>query len=246
MKEKNIWKGIFWLDRQILGLLYPPRCPVCDQVIWPKQRICHACRKKIHAVLEPACMKCGKPLSDSRKEFCYDCRQKKHFFEQGKALWVYDQEIKRSIYRFKYQNRREYGRTYASEMAEQFGCWIRSRKIQAIIPVPLHKNRQRQRGYNQAEILALELGRILGLPVYNDILIRIKDTKPQKILNDAERKNNLKKAFKTTEDIVQLQCVLVVDDIYTTGSTLDAAACVLAKAGVKEINICCISIGKDG
>lgn len=122
---------------------------------------------------------------------------------------------------------------------------MKDRRIEAIIPIPLHKKRKRKRGYNQAELLAGELGNILGLPVYTDVLVRVRDTKPQKTLDDAERKNNLKEAFKTTENIVQLNYILVVDDIYTTGSTLDAAASALAKAGVAEVYTCCIGIGID-
>ena len=238
-------RKISQLDRAFLDLIYPQRCVICDKVISDKERICPACRKKIHAVKEPVCMKCGKPLSNPRKEYCGDCETKKHYFVQGKSLWIYDAEVKKSIYRFKYQNKREYARTYAEEIAKQYGAWIRKKKIQAIIPIPLYKKKQKKRGYNQAQVLAEELGRIWDLPVYTDLLIRTRDTKPQKMLNDAERKNNLKKAFKTNENIVQLEHILLIDDIYTTGSTLDAAAAALLTAGVKEIYTCCISIGKD-
>lgn len=232
-------------DRAFLDLIYPPRCAICDKVISEKDTICSACRKKIHAVKEPVCMKCGKPLANPRKEYCRDCETKKHYFVQGKSLWIYEAEIKKSIYRFKYQNKREYARAYAEEIAKQYGSWIRKKKVQAIIPIPLYKKKQKKRGYNQAQVLAKELGRIWNLPVYTDLLVRTRDTKPQKMLNDAERKNNLKKAFKTSENIVQLECILLIDDIYTTGSTLDAAAAALLKAGAKEIYTCCISIGKD-
>lgn len=240
----KLWEKIQKADTILLDLLYPPRCPVCDGVADSKARICQKCRKKVQQVKEPSCMKCGKPLSDMRKEFCLDCDRKKHNFSQGKAVWVYENEIKKSIYRFKYQNKREYGRVYAEEIAARYGQWIKSKQIQVIVPVPLHKKRKRKRGYNQAEVLAKELGRILGLPVDTELLVRVRDTSPQKILNDAERKNNLKKAFKTTKSVVQLQYILVVDDIYTTGSTVDAVAKILLEAGVLEVYTCCISIGK--
>ncbi len=228
-----------------LDLLYPPRCVICDQVVSAEAVVCPACQKKIHMVLEPVCMKCGKPLVDERKEFCRDCREKKHYFTQGKSLWVYETEVKKSIYRFKYQNKREYARGYAEEIAKTYGDWIKKKKIQAIVPIPLYKRKQKKRGYNQAQVLAKELGKIWDLPVYTNLLIRIRDTKPQKMLNDTERKNNLKKAFKTTQNIVQLEHILLIDDIYTTGSTLDAAAAVLLDAGAEEIYTCCIGIGKD-
>lgn len=242
---KKIVRMIGQTDRGILDLLYPPRCPFCDRAVLPKESICQGCRKKIRQVKEPVCMKCGKPLSDNRKEYCYDCAAKPRSFTQGKAVWVYEKAVKTSIYRFKYQDRREYGKVYAKEMAARYGSWIKGRNIQAIVPIPLHKKRKKKRGYNQSEILANELGRILNLPVRTDILIRARNTKPQKTLSDIERKNNLKKAFKTTENIVQLKYILLVDDIYTTGSTLDAAASVLKEAGVLEAYACCVSIGKD-
>ena len=190
-------------------------------------------------------MKCGKPLAGEREEYCMDCRRKKRAFLQGKALWIYEEGIRESIYRFKYRDRREYAGVYASELAVRYGGWIKRQGIQAIVPVPLHKKRKRKRGYNQAELLAKELGRLLEIPVDTGLLVRVRDTKPQKTLNDIERKNNLKEAFKTTQNIVQLNYILVVDDIYTTGSTLDAAAKALTDASAKGVYTCCISIGSD-
>ncbi len=93
--------------------------------------------------------------------------------------------------------------------------------------------------------MAKELGRLLEIPVDTGLLVRVRDTKPQKTLNGIERKNNLKEAFKTAQNIVQLNYILVVDDIYTTGSTLDAAAKALTDAGAKGVYTCCISIGSD-
>ena len=229
----------------LLDFLYPPRCPVCDKPALPGEGICGACKNKLHFVAQPSCMKCGKPLAGEREEYCMDCRRKKRAFLQGQALWIYEEGIRESIYRFKYRDRREYAGVYASELAVRYGGWIKRQGIQAIVPVPLHKKRKRKRGYNQAELLAKELGRLLEIPVDTGLLVRVRDTKPQKTLNDIERKNNLKEAFKTTQNIVQLNYILVVDDIYTTGSTLDAAAKALTDAGAKGVYTCCISIGSD-
>ena len=241
-----IWEMMRRLDKAALDCLYPPRCPVCDRVVLPGEGLCAECKKTVPYVRQPSCLKCGKPILDRRKEFCADCGKKSHTFVQAKALWVYEGKVKASLYRFKYQNKREYARVYAEEMARRYGAWIGERKIEAVIPVPLHKNRRRARGYNQAEILARELGAILGLPVYQDLLVRARDTKPQKTLNGRERKNNLKNSFKTTQNIVQLKYILLVDDIYTTGSTLDAAADALVRAGAANVYACCVSIGRDG
>lgn len=233
------------LDGFCMELLYPPRCPVCDEVAAEGFPICPGCRKRIREVKEPVCQKCGKPVSHNRKEFCRDCVGRNHEFTQGKALWVYEKDVRQSIYRFKYQNRRDYGKVYAMELAEAWGTWILKNHIQAIAPVPLYPGKKRRRGFNQAEVVAVELGRILGIPVEKNLFIRTRDTRPQKELNVWERKNNLKKSFKSRKNVVQLECILIIDDIYTTGSTMDAAALALREAGAGNIYFCCIGIGTD-
>lgn len=241
-KIRNI---IFEADRRILDLMYPLRCPICDKVVQKEHGICPQCRKKLHVVSEPICMKCGKPISDIRREFCSDCSRKMHHFVQGRALWIYGKEVRESLYRFKYQNKREYARTYAMEIVGKHEAWIQSKKIQVILPIPLHKNRRRKRGYNQAAVLAEELGRLLNLPVDTKTLLRVHDTKPQKTLGDVQRKQNLNHAFITKQNKLSYNTVLLVDDIYTTGSTFDAAAKALSDAGVSKIYTCCVGIGGD-
>lgn len=151
--------------------------------------------------------------------------------------------MKQSIYRFKDGGRREYAEFYAKESARLYGDWIKRKDIQAIIPIPIHRHKRYKRGYNQAEVYAKELGKQCGLPIDSKTLIRVVVTLPQKTLSDRERKNNLKKALKIGVDGVQWKRVLVVDDIYTTGSTVDAAAAVLREAGVEKIYILSITIG---
>lgn len=205
--------------------------------------MCTQCRTKLNYVKEPSCKKCGQPVSDEREEYCYDCGKKRHAYDQGKSVWLYRDEMKQSLYRFKDGGRREYAFFYAGESVRLYGDWIRKKDIQAIIPIPIHKNRMRKRGYNQAQVYAEELGKLLGLPVDTKTLLRRADTIPQKKLNDRERKNNLKKAFKIGTDSVQWKKVLIVDDIYTTGSTTDAASEILREFGVKEIYVLSVTIG---
>lgn len=241
---KKIKKAAGRADRWILDFLYPPRCPVCDTAVLPQRRICAECRKKMRLASGIVCLKCGKPLADGRQEFCADCAKKTRNFAQGRALWIYEKEARESIYRFKYQNKREYGTAYAEEIAKRDGAWIKGKGIQAIVPVPLHKKRQKKRGYNQAEILAKELGVLLDIPARTDILKRVRDTKPQKMLNNAQRKRNLQDAFLARKGAPP-ECVLLVDDIYTTGSTLNAAAGALLEAGAKKVYAYCVGIGAD-
>jgi ComF family protein len=157
---------------------------------------------------------------------------------------VYQGEIKNSMYRFKYSNRREYAAFYAEEFVERYAQWLSWVRPEAVVPVPMYKKKQRKRGYNQAEAFAKALGTRLGIPVEKHMVIRVRDTKPQKLLNEEERKNNLKNAFQIAESIVKYNQILLVDDIYTTGSTAEAVTECLHDAGVEEIYFASICIGK--
>lgn len=226
-------------------LLYPPRCPICTGILKKKEKkVCPGCQKRLPYIGQLRCMKCGKQLSKEEEEYCLDCQKKEHIFKQGIALWSYHKEVKNSVYRFKYKNKREYASAYANEISgiykKMIFCW----GIQAIIPIPLYEKKKKKRGYNQAEDLARELGKRLNLPIYTDILVRIRNTKPQKQLNDRERQKNLKKAFKVCPNSIKLSRVAIVDDIYTTGITADEAATCLLDAGVKEVYLILLCIGK--
>ena len=112
-----------------------------------------------------------------------------------------------------------------------------------MIPVPMYRKKQRLRGYNQAELLAREIADQRNLPLICDLVLRVKNTKPQKELEGKDREENLKKAFIITKNDVKLRKILIVDDIYTTGSTVDAIAEVLKKSGVEEIYFLSLCIG---
>lgn len=233
----------------IIHLLFPRRCPICDKAMFSSvfmktELCCAACREIPEYVKEPVCKKCGKPIENERAEYCYDCRKHPGGFAQGKALWIYKDQVKESMYRFKYQNRQEYARYYGSEIVRVYGEWMKRNKIEAIVPIPLHWTKKRRRGYNQAQLLTAEIGKQTGLPVYPKLLKRIKKTKAQKNLDETERKNNLKKAFKTQENKVQLSHILLVDDIYTTGSTINEAALELKRAGIERVYYVSVCIGR--
>ena len=232
--------------RSILNLLFPERCPVCHEIIVPAGNdTCEDCRNKLTLVEEPYCMKCGKPLKNDAQEFCLDCNSREQSFLEGRAVFVYDDIMKKSIYQFKYGGRQEYAAFYAKEMGKRLGRKAASWKADALIPIPLHRSRQKKRGYNQAALIAEELGKQMQLPVIKDLLVREKKTTAQKNLSAAERENNLKRAFKIERNDVKLNSVILVDDIYTTGSTIDAAAQCLKEAGVEKIYFLVLSIGKD-
>ena len=111
------------------------------------------------------------------------------------------------------------------------------------MPVPLSRKRLHTRGYNQAALLAKELGKCLDIPVWEHAVSRVRNTVPQKELNAAERQNNLKKAFKIASNDVKLSTIIIVDDIYTTGSTIDALTEVLQNAGAKKVGFVSLSTG---
>lgn len=189
-------------------------------------------------------MKCGKPLTEERAEYCPDCRRRTYSFEKGRAAFVYDGVMRGSISRFKYHNRREYADFYADEILKRYGRMLRSWQAEALIPVPIHKSRMRKRGFNQAALVAERMGERLGIPVEKDLLVRVKKTKAQKNLSDAERRENLKNAFQVSGNELKLKRVVLVDDIYTTGSTLDAGASVLREAGAEKVYFLSICIGR--
>ena len=227
-----------------MDMIYPRICPLCNEVLWEKDvRVCGKCRDEIEYITQPFCMKCGKSIDDEEGEYCSDCRRHEHLFTAGRAVFQYKNDIRRSIHGFKYKNKREFAPFYGEEIEKCLGRWISSVAPDALIPVPLHRKKQSQRGYNQAELIADEVGRRFSIPVVNDLVYRVKRTVPQKELSDDLRKKNMKKAFKLAENIVKLDVVMVIDDIYTTGSTMDAISEVLKDGGVNEIYCLSLSIG---
>lgn len=231
---------------RIIGILFPRRCPVCGEIVMPKgDLICPPCKGKIKYVYEPSCKKCGKALVVEEEEYCYDCKKKNHTYESGIALFEYDDIMKQSIYSFKYKNKREYADFYVKEFVNAYQTQIANWKAEVLIPVPLHKSRHLYRGFNQAELLAKKIGKDINLPVDSDILVRSKETFAQKGLNHKERAKNLQEAFQISGKVVQYKKVILIDDIYTTGSTIEACTKVLKLNGVEKVYFLSLCIGKD-
>lgn len=229
-------------------LLFPRRCPVCGQIVMPGgEKICPGCKKELSFVSGPLCLKCGKELAVEEAEYCLDCRKHKRSVEFGAALLNYSGAAARSVAQIKYRNRREYLDYYSEEMVRCLGPRIRRMQAQILIPVPVHPARKRQRGYNQAEELAVRLGKITGIPVCSGGLTRIRKTAPQKELTPGERLKNLEKAFLACPEFLPegTEGVILVDDIYTTGSTVEACARALKKAGIRRVYFLSLCIGGD-
>ncbi len=189
-------------------------------------------------------MHCGKPLRDEREEYCADCGRRKSYIVQGRGLWLHREPVAGAVYRFKYKNKRSWGRIFAEELAVCYGEQIRRWGIEEMIPIPIHPSKRRQRGFNQAEILARELADLTGIPCRTDILFRIRKTAPQKQVSGRKRAENLKGAFAVSRSWNPCQNALLIDDIYTTGATVERAAKMLKTAGVQNVYFLTISIGQ--
>lgn len=205
--------------------------------------VCAECLKDVRIISQPSCMRCGKQLEDEIQELCYDCKNKKFEFERGVAAFSYSKQMKRSMYAFKYNNRREYGKFYSKVICEKYNNVIRSWEADVLIPVPLHRARFVKRGYNQAQVVADLIGKKLGIAVDSKSLIRSRNTKPQKELTDKERNNNIENAFQISSNSIEYNKVILVDDIYTTGTTINECAKVLKHSGVEAVYFVSVCIG---
>lgn len=241
--KKQIIPRARGLAKKVPGWIFPARCAICDDVVTESELICRDCASKVRTIVGETCYKCGKKLRDSNKLYCYDCSKKIHYFDRGFSVFEYP-DVKHSLYRFKYAGRAEYARFYARYAYDEIGNTICQLGVDALIPVPIHKKRYRKRGYNQAELFASEFSKLTNIPVINDYIIRNKSTIPLKLLDEKGRINNLKKAFIIGSNGVKLETIVIIDDIYTTGSTIDAISRVCRQAGVKKIYCLTVAVGK--
>ena len=241
-------KEINKIVTKVTEYIYPKRCPGCDELLKRGEKqagFCRNCAKDISLTGSQVCMKCGSPIKNGQAEYCASCAGRVHKFRQSKAVYKYQGPMKQAMYRFKYSNRRCYARIFAKHAIMSHRDFFEKSGVEAIIPVPMYAKKQKKRGYNQAEVFARALGRELDLPVYSDIVRRDKNTVPMKQLNPIERRENLQNAFKLSENVVIFRKVLLIDDIYTTGATMDAVAEVLLSQGVGEVYSYCICVGEN-
>lgn len=227
-----------------LDMLYPRRCPVCHDIAVPGgSRICNVCREKLKPITGPRCFRCSKPLKREEQEYCKDCR-KTRLFDQGIGIFPYGSVLQESLFQLKYGKRQEYGSFYGQIAAVYSREIIRNWGVEIIIPIPLHRKRMEKRGYNQAELIAEALGKTLCIPVDSRLMKRKVNTRPQKELDYRERKQNMKNAFFLKGEN-RYRRILLVDDIYTTGSTIEAAAELLKRNGAENVFFLTIAMGAD-
>lgn len=243
MRFTDIIKAI---KNTVLDMIFPRRCVVCDCALgMSEQGVCKKCSCLVHKIKPPYCMKCGKQIKNDEDIYCNDCREVHHYFDEGRSLFLYDDAMKRSMYRFKYNGRYEYADYYAGQLSLAFSDYLMRLKPDVLIPIPIHKTRLKKRGYNQSGLICRVLSKQIKIPMTDQLLIRVDETAKQKNLNVSERQNNLKKAFKTTQNDVKLSTAVLIDDIYTTGATIDAAAACLKRAGVQRVYYLCVCSGRN-
>ncbi len=232
----------------VLDLLFPRRCPVCDRPVKPYGAlICGECAQVPVPVGDSVCMKCGKPV-EAEEEYCPDCAARKHLYYRGMAVYRY-RSVSGSLYRFKYDGRREYADFYGEGMARTMDRFLREtgprHAPELFIPVPCSAQRMRKRGYNQAALLARSLSEKTGIPASEGLLIRSRDTRAMRGMTAAERQINLKRTFHVYGNGVRLKSIMLIDDIYTTGATIDACAGALLEAGAEEVSFLTLAIGEN-
>lgn len=215
-------------SRLALDWLFPPRCAGCGALgsLW-----CDTCHAGVVQIGDPVCECCGLPLAGLSG--CAACASHPYAFDASRAWGVYAGGLRRAILSLKHRSNAALGAVFAQALLQIFQQqgW----KVDMLIPIPLGPQRLRQRGYNQIDLLARPFGELAGLPYAERVLIRQHDTLPQFELGAAERWINLRGSFVADPSPLAGQSVLLVDDIMTTGATLDSAAIALKKAGAKRV-----------
>ena len=230
-----------------IDLIYPKRCPVCLEALPPgKTLICPPCKEKIRRVTSPTCMKCGKPLMEESFEYCGNCEKRMPLFVKGLSYAEYTSKyVRRMLSEVKYHENPQIldypCLDFGDRIRDEVALW----GAEALIPVPVHPSKLKSRGYNQAEEIASRLGKALSLPVDPGYLFRSEKTEAQKNLTEQERRNNLATAFFVPSSHKTYESVILVDDIYTTGSTANACTRVLLASGISRVYLLTLAIGRD-
>ena len=228
MREKTV------KDR-LLDLLFPPRCPLCERVLAGGAMICPDCERQLPFIRGPVCFSCGVPVEDERQEYCRVCAGQRRWFDEGRSLFYYEKAMRESVIRMKFHNRRAYIPFYARAMAVWAGPFLERTAPDVLVPVPMHPRKERERGFDQCALLCAALGEETGIPYARDMLVRTRYTAAQKGLDAGGRRRNVQGAFAAGRQSAEGLSVMLIDDIYTTGSTMDAAARCLKEAGARSV-----------
>ena len=223
-------QGFWTVYRCLLDLVFPPSCIHCGRLgTW----LCSACAEQFPSWEGPFCVLCGRPWGEAGP--CRACQVQPSRVHPIRSAFIFEGSVRDAVHALKYRGAASVASAFAAPMA---GYWLRQHmQGECLVPVPLHPKRVAKRGYNQAELLARALGQYLDLPVAPHLLRRVRDTVSQTKLNRDERLKNMEGAFTLSEEVdLSGWKLTLVDDVATTGATLDACAEILLEAGAQMVN----------
>ncbi len=228
----------------LASIFFPAPCWICDDPLTSASLIpiCDLCIGEMQRVDGVKCEGCGRPfaspvVAEAIEKLCFICRRGSYHFERARSYGLYNDALSGAILLLKYESLKRLGAWFADRLVpivrEDFG----GIKFDAIVPVPLHLSRQRERGYNQAELIARPLAKRLNLKMATYLLVRTRPRPPKSILTLKERWESVRGAYETrTGAEVDKLRILLVDDVFTTGATLDACAKALREAGAASVH----------
>ena len=232
----------------LCNLVYPPHCLICNKPFvnrFPREWLCLHCQQLIQRNHPPCCLKCSRHLREMpHAPVCASCQNKKIAFDFAWAACLYEEPLNQLIYQFKYRQK-SYLHHYFSKLlihcihTNQFDI----HQFDYIIPIPLFSTRLRERGYNQAQLLAQDLATYFNIPLCCNQLFKARPTQVQAQLNEKERWTNLRGAFRIKHpEIFNQKRVLIIDDLLTTGATCSEAAYLFKKANAKIAAVMTLAI----
>ena len=225
----------------LLDVMFPPLCHVCRRFIPTagELHICPGCRELMPPVVAPLCSVCGVPFAGAGTDHvCGSCSTSLPRFDAARAALAYEGASRDLIHAFKYRNKTHLRRPLALLTLESLSEFIRSRRPDLIMPVPLHRKKLSSRGFNQAVLLGEVLSQRLKIPLDRRNLRRIRWTEPQVNLAAGDRRENVRGAFAVQDsDLVTGRRVLLVDDVLTTGSTAEECGRVLKVSGAADVTV---------
>lgn len=218
------------LQREVIDLFFPRSCLGCGKV---GDFICSRCSKKLSRLLPPICQRCGKP--ESSGTYCRECWGTRNHIDVIRSVFVFEGIIRRAVHEFKYRNLRAIAVDLSQYMADYFLEYKLAADI--LLPVPMHANRLRKRGYNQSDLLAELISGRLSLPVRGDLIRRVRDNKPQaRTTCVEERRSNMENTFTCISSEVSGKDIIIIDDVCTSGATLEACAAALKMKGASNVS----------
>lgn len=238
----------------LLDLLYPSACAVCGGDVAGRQSICDVCMAAVPLRdMSTCCSVCGKTLltfeqaqNTTATLLCSRCRSKRPSFDAARSAAVYSGSVRTMIHLLKYHGGYRAADDLSGLLHAAFLAYYANEAVDAIVPLPLHSRKYRRRGYNQAERLARSLSEKTGLPMDPKLLWRSKDTATQTKKSALERRKNMEDAFDVPASAATRaygKCLLLVDDVMTTGATFEDASRALRAAGAARI--LCLSVARD-